>query len=101
MATATTSKLIPCTFPECNARFESESLLKRHKKTTPEHDYCTVCDEDFEDDQAYLVHKIESSKHIVCPICSKDFRSEEGQRLHLKQVCITLTHTYCNGADML
>lgn len=80
------TKLIPCTFPDCNAHFENEAQLKRHKRTTPEHDYCATCDLEFIDDQAFLVHKIESPKHIVCPICGKDFRSEEGQQLHLKQV---------------
>ncbi len=93
MATKDQSELYACTFPECNASFATQGQLKRHKKSTPEHDYCGICDEDFEDDQAFLIHKIESTKHIVCPMCSKDFRSEEGQQLHIKQVSVN-RYTY-------
>ncbi|MCJ1229729.1 hypothetical protein MMC12_006399 [Toensbergia leucococca] len=90
------TKHIPCTFPNCNAKFASLVLLKRHKNER--HDYCKRCDLDFEDDAAYLKHKIfDIENHITCCICSEDFHSEGGRDRHFRQAHAADQNIACPG----
>ncbi|EAW14507.1 putative C2H2 finger domain protein [Aspergillus clavatus NRRL 1] len=85
MSGPATPRKTRCTFPNCPRLFDSVEEMKRHKRFTPEHEYCSRCDEDFQDEQRLLIHKIKSNKHIVCPICGIDFRSEGGRDVHIRQ----------------
>ena len=76
----------PCTFESCHAKFSSIEAMKEHKRRSPQHEYCALCNEDFADWAALLRHKIESDMHITCPVCSMDFATESAQQYHIEQV---------------
>ncbi|KAI1991961.1 hypothetical protein LOZ51_004551 [Ophidiomyces ophidiicola] len=80
------ARQLRCTFAGCNYICSSERELMKHKKYSPQHEYCHKCDQDFEDEESFMIHKIQSTKHIACPICGDDFKSEGGRGLHLVQM---------------
>ncbi|KAI9828787.1 MAG: hypothetical protein M1832_001892 [Thelocarpon impressellum] len=94
---SSTPEKFRCTFPSCSSEFDSKALLRKHKSTKPEHDYCKICDEDFADWEGHLKHRIKSEKHIVCPICGEDFKSEGGQRRHVGQMHAAKQDIRCVG----
>ena len=76
----------PCTFESCHAKFSSIEAMKEHKRHSPQHEYCSLCNEDFVNWVALLRHKIDSDRHITCPVCSMDFATENAQQYHIEQV---------------
>ncbi|KAI9733321.1 MAG: hypothetical protein M1834_003405 [Cirrosporium novae-zelandiae] len=90
---------IPCTFKNCQAKFESLGALQRHKHSAPEHDYCKACDLDFDDEDSLRIHKVQMTdkKHIVCEHCGCDFKSEGGKNRHIKQMHRTGQNIVCKG----
>ncbi|EEP79998.1 predicted protein [Uncinocarpus reesii 1704] len=93
------ARRINCTFKGCMRAFPTEKELIKHKKYSPEHDYCVKCNEDFEDEESLLMHKIESSRHIVCPICVDEFKSEGGRDVHLRQIHSADQNLKCVGCQ--
>jgi hypothetical protein len=77
---------VSCTVVGCKALFNSVKDMKKHKVISPDHDYCSKCDEDFEDEERFLLHKIKSDRHIACVVCGVEFRSEGGCNAHIQQV---------------
>jgi hypothetical protein len=47
---------VKCTFDGCNEIFDGLADMKKHKKHSPKHDYCNVCDKDFADWDSYSAH---------------------------------------------
>lgn len=88
---------VSCTVVGCKALFNSVKDMKKHKVISPDHDYCSKCDEDFEDEERFLLHKIKSDRHIACVVCGVEFRSEGGCNAHIQQVscCPDLTSNHC------
>ncbi|KAF2239037.1 hypothetical protein EV356DRAFT_573064 [Viridothelium virens] len=76
---------ILCTYLNCNEVFEDETMMKRHKVSSNNHDYCRKCDIDFPDYDSHLSHRVESDKHITCDRCGQDFGSKSGLTRHKKQ----------------
>ncbi|KAB8239229.1 putative C2H2 finger domain protein [Aspergillus alliaceus] len=74
-----------CTYSDCTLVFNSEKEMKKHKTFSPDHEYCSRCDEDCEDEERLLIHKIKSENHIVCPVCGVEFHSEGGRNSHIRQ----------------
>nr|KMM72107.1 hypothetical protein CPAG_08406 [Coccidioides posadasii RMSCC 3488] len=91
------ARRIFCTFKGCYRYFPTERELIKHKKHTPEHDYCARCDEDFEDEESFFIHKLDSNRHIACPICGDEFKSEGGRDAHLRQIHPTDQALECVG----
>ena len=78
-----------CTYKDCDMSFDTEKIMKNHKKHSDEHEYCSKCDEDFDSYEAYAMHKVsrpyEHGK--ACSICGDEFKSKEGLQRHIE-----LTH---------
>lgn len=90
---------VQCTYEDCGKYFETEKLMKRHKKDDPEHFYCKKCDVDCEDWDDLTRHKVvlmepwlggrpkdktrdDCPEHIVCEFCGEDFKSFGGRKKH-------------------
>ncbi|WEW61220.1 C2H2-type zinc-finger-containing protein [Emydomyces testavorans] len=93
------ARRIKCTFKGCEKAFPTEKDLVKHKKYTPEHEYCVRCNEDFEDEESHMIHKIESNKHIACPICGDDFKSEGGRETHFRLAHRAEQNMVCVGCQ--
>ena len=78
-----------CTYKDCDLTFDTEKIMKKHKKYSDEHEYCAKCDEDFDSYEDYAMHKVtrpyEHGK--ACGICGDEFKSKEGLQRHIE-----LTH---------
>jgi hypothetical protein len=63
--------------------------MKSHKKHSPEHDYCSKCDEDFETDADLMMHKaFRPDMHdIACRICGEEYKTPSGMKRH-----VNMTH---------
>ncbi|KAL9096840.1 MAG: hypothetical protein Q9165_000804 [Trypethelium subeluteriae] len=91
------ARKILCTYLNCNQVFEDEIMMKKHKISCSNHDYCRKCDLDFPDYDSHLSHRVESDAHITCDRCGQDFGSDSGLNRHKKQVRWTsdqLTNVY-------
>ncbi|KAK5167591.1 uncharacterized protein LTR77_007290 [Saxophila tyrrhenica] len=92
---------VKCTYDDCMKHFETEKLMKKHKKDDPEHCYCKRCDVDCIDWEDLTLHKVkamqpwlegkmkdspgEQPDHIECEFCGEDFKSFGGRRKHRDQ----------------
>jgi hypothetical protein len=85
---------VKCTYEDCFQSFDTERIMKQHKRHSDEHDYCHKCDEDFEDVEAYTWHKImrplEHDK--ACRICGEELKSESGLKRHIETVSVQHEH---------
>ncbi|KAL4787971.1 hypothetical protein BJX76DRAFT_353766 [Aspergillus varians] len=88
---------IRCTFSNCKLFFNTVQAMKKHKSTSPAHEYCTKCDLDCETEDHLIIHKIKSTKHIVCPICGIDFGSDSGRDRHIRLFHRTAQNLSCHG----
>ena len=94
---------VQCTYEDCSKWFETEKLMKKHKKDDPAHAYCKRCDVDCLDWEDLTRHKAELMQpwlegkmkdrgpdehpvHITCEFCGEDFKSFGGRKLHREQV---------------
>lgn len=112
----TSSKLnFKCTYKHCTKYFETEKLMKRHKRDDPDHFYCKKCDIDCKDWNDLTKHKVammspwlgsrvkhdkdNSPPHIVCEFCGQDFKTFEGRKDHrrLVSVCCVLCISACRA----
>lgn len=82
-------KRFPCTYEDCSASFDSEKEMRSHKKHSPEHDYCSKCNEDFESLDDLNQHKAfrPDKHHLACRVCGDEFKSPAGLKLHIEIVC--------------
>lgn len=87
-ATLEPIKAFPCTFKNCALSFDTEKERKKHKKNTPQHDYCAKCNIDFECWDDFVAHKADrnSEVHISCLYCGEDFKTDSGRARHIRQV---------------
>ncbi|KAF2851744.1 hypothetical protein T440DRAFT_57288 [Plenodomus tracheiphilus IPT5] len=77
---------VKCTYKDCSMSFDSEKIMKRHKRYFEDHDYCHLCDEDFDCIEDYIEHKItrpvEHDK--ACRVCGDEFKSDSGLKRHIE-----------------
>ncbi|KAF1836292.1 hypothetical protein BDW02DRAFT_616512 [Decorospora gaudefroyi] len=76
---------VKCTYKECDLQFESEKVMRFHKKNSAEHDYCCRCDEDFDCFEDYAQHKIlkPDIHNKACRVCGDEFKSTSGLKRHI------------------
>ncbi|KAF2867630.1 hypothetical protein BDV95DRAFT_631007 [Massariosphaeria phaeospora] len=91
-----------CTYKDCSASYDSEKMMKSHKKHSDEHDYCPVCDEDFDSYEDLAQHKAyrPDNHGKACRVCGEEFKSESGLKRHIElnhKVDQKLTCVGCNG----
>ena len=98
---------VKCTYATCNADFDDEKQMKKHKHDSSDHVYCRRCDYDAKDWEDLLQHKTdemvpylygtkkldrEAKKqgvrimHIVCEFCGVEFKTFGGREQHRDMV---------------
>ncbi|KAF2470105.1 uncharacterized protein BDR25DRAFT_262767 [Lindgomyces ingoldianus] len=85
-ATLKPIKRVKCTYQDCQASFDTEKEMKRHKKYSVEHDYCQKCDEDFESYDELANHKAyrPDNHGKACRVCGEEFKSVSGLKRHIE-----------------
>ncbi|KAG9194123.1 hypothetical protein G6011_04158 [Alternaria panax] len=66
--------------------FDTEKIMKNHKKNFDDHEYCHKCDEDFETFEDYAMHKIirPEEHNKACRVCGDEFKSTSGLKRHIE-----------------
>ncbi|CAN9119496.1 unnamed protein product [Alternaria alternata] len=67
--------------------FDTEKIMKNHKKNFDDHEYCHKCDEDFETFEDYAMHKITRPEEHgqACRVCGDEFKSTSGLKRHIER----------------
>jgi hypothetical protein len=75
-----------CTYKDCDMSFDTEKIMKNHKKHFDDHKYCHKCDEDFDSFEDYAMHKItRPAEHgRACRVCGDEFKSISGLKRHIE-----------------
>ncbi|ORY13178.1 hypothetical protein BCR34DRAFT_600102 [Clohesyomyces aquaticus] len=85
-ASLQSTRRVKCTYNDCQASFDTEKEMKRHKRHAQEHDYCPKCDEDFLSYDEYALHKaFRPNEHgKACRICGEEYKTESALKRHIE-----------------
>jgi hypothetical protein len=66
--------------------FDTEKIMRNHKKNFDDHEYCPKCDEDFDTFEDYAMHKITRPEEhgLACRVCGDEFKSTSGLKRHIE-----------------
>ncbi|KAJ5947228.1 C2H2 finger domain protein [Penicillium verhagenii] len=93
--------VVPCTYKDCSLSFQNVEDMREHKKSDPDHAYCSRCQRDFFDEDDLTNHKLTSPMHkIVCPYCDLECMSEGGREFHVKIYHPASQNIRCTGCDV-
>ncbi|KAF7194092.1 hypothetical protein HII31_04613 [Pseudocercospora fuligena] len=107
-------KPIPCSYADCQHRFETVEDMIHHKIREPYHFYCKKCKVDCADWEGLLAHQVdmmapflgekkkdsgERPTHIVCELCGITFKSMGGRRDHRRQAHPADQDVECPGCS--
>ncbi|CAJ0601595.1 unnamed protein product [Cylicocyclus nassatus] len=83
------AKAYICTWPDCEKRFSSAELLRKHLRNThqPSKIKCSKCESTYSTNSALRRHeRIHSStRRYICSRCSAGFDLSEPYKIHLRQ----------------
>jgi hypothetical protein len=85
-ATLEPIRRVKCTYKDCSMSFDTEKIMKHHKKNFDDHEYCHKCDEDFDTFEDFAMHKIlRPEEHDkACRVCGDEFKSVSGLKRHIE-----------------
>jgi len=81
-----------CPYQDCFFVTDTAKKLRKHKRVTEEHDYCSKCDLDFEDWDSLTAHKVATNCHVTCKHCGQDFVTTGARNNHIKAVSATFPY---------
>ncbi|EME86260.1 uncharacterized protein MYCFIDRAFT_82185 [Pseudocercospora fijiensis CIRAD86] len=111
---ASQGKPVPCSYADCQHRFDTVEDMIHHKIREPSHFYCKKCKVDCADWEGLLAHQVdmmapflgekkrdsgERPTHIVCELCGITFKSMGGRRDHRRQAHPADQDVECPGCS--